>query len=371
VSENEAPTATETPAEDNATGWATRKWQDMAAKLDAEAVERGEAPTTDDDTAQSENDVAADAATPGTPEDDGSEPTETDEETPDAAGQSAELKELHALAEKLGLKVDARGVTKEERYGFRQEKRDWHEKAKKRDADYAARLEQTQRFYAPLGSAVQALQSGDYDTAIRELAKAIGDEDVAEQGMNGVTKRVLAKASGQDPEVDELKRWKRAKEREESERAQAEAQRAQQAAAEQEQREFTEATAAHLQASTDPVLSRGGADPYFAHQVASELAQHWDGYETITPEEAAGNVLARLRTARDNIDKILGDRDATLPETQSASDAAGRPGKKAVGQKPKPHNGRHATEASPRGRELTAEEWRHKGARLLEQATDD
>lgn len=313
---------------------------------------------------------------PVIPEETPTEPTaapveEPDGEKPDAAARQAKVDALNKLATELGLKVDTRGVSVEERVGLRAEKREWHTKAKARDAEYAEKLQRTQAYFAPLGDAVEALKSGDYDATIKALAKVVGDEDVASEGLNGATKRYLKRAAGEDPRVDALERELKQRREHEAKQEQAREQAEAQQMAAKQRENFTQATAAELAKGADPVIQRAAKNPAFAAQVVAVMEENWDGTETLSREDAAAEVVTRLRSAYKELQEMFGDLDPSNPENPDASQGASRSGKEAVGkQKPKPHSGRHATEASPPGRATTAEEWRQKWGRALAAADD-
>lgn len=367
-----APTA-ET-IDPNGPGPAAQKWAEAGEKADAYERERIAAALKGKHPAEQAAPVAVEKPAP-TPEPAETEPTEPDAEASEGAGEETEaserVKSLHALAKELGMKVDARGVATAERVGFRQEKRAWQEKARAREADFNQRLQATQQYFAPLHPAVEAIKAGDWDQAVKKLAEFAKDDEVAREGLNGATKRYLKRAAGEDPRVDELSRKLAQREAEEAERAQ-KAQLAWQQQEEQRVRaEFTKAKAAELEQLEDLHVKRLAKVPNFAPRVVAYMEEQWDGYETVSLEEAAEHVAKQARAAYDELHQVFGDRDSdTNPETPETTQVAGRPSKRDVGKKPKPHNGKHATEASPPGRTLTAEEWRRKHAALMATATD-
>ena len=349
---------------------AEAQWADAAAK--AEAFEKQQ--IAEAVKAQSTKPAPEPKSDPEPePEKEAAVEAEADTEpAPEAEGTEASdrVKALHELAKELGMKVDARGVTKDERYGFRQEKRQWQEKVQKTEADFKQRLAATEAYFAPLHPAVEALKAGDIDTAIRKLGEAIRDDELANAGLNAANKRVLKRASGEDPRIDELQKKLEARERRDAEIAQHYEEQRQQAAYKAEREAFTKARADELKLSEDATIARLAEKPIFAERVVAVMEQHWDGTETVTTEEAAQEVAKQLRGAYDELCEVFGDPDPSTRETPDASSVAGRSGRTTVGKKPKPHNGKHATEASPPGRALTDEEWRRKHAALMALAKD-
>jgi hypothetical protein len=294
----------------------------------------------------------------------------TDSETESTPAGSDKVKQLHALAKELGMKVDGQRVSVEERAGFRAEKRSWHEKQKTKEQALAREIQAAQSYFAPLGPAMDAVKSGDYDLAVRKLAEAARDEEVAREGLNGATKRYLKRAAGQDPRVDELERWKRQREAEDAERQQTEAQRQAEAEQQRQRQEFTVNVQKQLAETAErEAVKRLAAYPSFAAQVVARMEARWDGFETISPEDAAAEVADETRAVYDELHKVFGDQDARIPETPAETPVAGRSGKATAGKKPKPHNGKHATEASPQGGSMNSEAWRKKWAHALKQTT--
>lgn len=339
--------------------WADN-WRAAEAKVAALEGEGGEV-------TEQPADAQAPAAVPASePENTEAADTKEDDESSSEGDRGAKVEALNKLASELGLKVDSRGVSVEERVGFRAEKREWHQKAKARDAEYAEKLQRTQQYFAPLGEAVEAIKGGDYDAAVRAIAKVAGDDDVAREGLNGATKRYLKRAAGEDPRIDALERELRERREREAqqERAQAEAEAAR---VQHERRQgFVAETAAELAKAEDEVLRRAAAKSVFAEQVVAEMERHWDGVETLSREEAAAEVVSQLRSAYKELQEIFGDLDPSTPEKSGDSSTASRSGKATVGkQKPKAHSARHAMEASPPGRSMSAEEWRQKWSRSL------
>jgi len=346
---------------------ATQRWE--KAEMAVTALEaKGEKPTPAP-TPEPPPDPEKTPTDPAPPEPSEPEAAKADEKKPEG---NPKVAELHALAKELGLKVDARGVTTEERYGHRQEKRKYQETVKQREAEFQKRLEQTNAYFAPLHPAVEALKQGDYDGAVRALAKAVNDEEVAREGLNGATKRYLKRAAGEDPRIDELRRWKEQKEAEESQRTQWEAEQRQAVEYRQHRQAFTQEKAVELSKSDDAFVARLAAKPAFAEQVVACMERNWDGYETISAEEAAQQVAKELRSAYDELREVFGAPDPSTRENPGASQEAGRTGKASVGKKaPKALNARSAAEASPPGKASTDPRvWRETWADKLRQATE-
>ncbi len=303
-------------------------------------------------------------------------PTETPEteETPAAASGAqpeARVAEFQKLAAELGYKLDDRGVTKDERYGFREEKRKANRQFAQREAKFQERLQETNAYFAPLHPAVEAVKAGDYDQAIRKLAEFAKDEEVAREGLNGASKRYLKRAAGEDPRVDELTRKLAQREAQEAEReAQVQAQRQQQL--EQQQREeFTKAKAVELEKAEDASVAKLAKLPNFAPRVVAYMEQHWDGYETVSLEEAADAVAKQARAAYDELHQVFGDPDPSNQES-AGNGAASRSGKATVGKK-KPQTapvGRNSAEASRRDDNLDDRAWKQKWSGALKSATD-
>lgn len=346
-------------------GSASETWAKAAAAVDA--MEAGKT---------APNEPTAEPTPEPDPEKTPTEPApaeKSDEEAPAAAAPVPEqrMAELQKLASELGLKVDDRGVSKDERYGFRQEKREWQAKSQKREAEFQQRLRATQEYFAPLHPAVEAVKAGDYDQAIRKLAEFAKDEEVAREGLNGASKRYLKRAAGEDPRVDELARWKAQREKEDAERAEAEQTARQQQLEQQQRKEFTEAKQAELAALPDPALSKLAKLPNFAPRVVAYMEHHWDGYETVSLEEAADAVAKQARAAYDELHQVFGDPDPSIQES-AGNGAASRSGKATVGKK-KPQTapvGRNSAEASRRDDNLDDRAWRQKWAGALKSATD-
>jgi hypothetical protein len=361
-----AAQATEPTPLENTAQAATIQWQKAERALAAIEANGGKSPPPPPPPPDPEKTPTE----PAPPDKDEPEPAAAKDDDDKTEG-NPKVAELHTLAKELGLKVDARGVTTEERYGFRQEKRKWQEGANKRDAEYKQRLEQTNAYFAPLHPAVEALKQGDIDGAVRALAKAVNDEEIATGGLNAANKRLLKRAAGEDPRIDELARWKAQREAEDSRRAQEAQEQAEQQRQQQERDRFVLAKAEEMKAYDDPYISKLALKPVFAAQVVAKMEQNWDGYETISTEEAARLVDKELRAAYAELHEVYGDPDPSNRETPGASQGAGRSGIATVGKKaPKALNARSASEASPPSRTTDAKSWRDKWAAKLAASSD-
>lgn len=347
-------------------GSASDTWAKAAAAVDAMEAAKG---GTNEPTSEPAPEPVPDPEkTPTDPA-----PAEKEGDEPAAAAPQADQRqtEFEKLAKELGYKVDGQGVSKEERFGFREEKRKWNRKAQEQAAQFQQQLKATNDYFAPLHPAVEAVKAGDYDQAIRKLAEFAKDEEVAREGLNGASKRYLKRAAGEDPRVDELARWKAQREREDAERAEAEQTQRQQQLEQRQREEFTKAKAAELAALPDPALAKLAALPRFAPSVVAYMEQHWDGYETVSLEEAADAVAKQARAAYDELHQVFGDPDPSTQES-AGNGAASRSGKATVGKKKPPTApvGRNSAEASRRDDNLDDRAWKQKWAGALKSATD-
>jgi hypothetical protein len=312
---------------------------------------------------------------PEADEDDGEElddSEELDDDSEEDLDEPAAKSKLEKLAKKLGYRLEGAAVTTEERVGFRAEKRKWRTRIEAEQADLQDKLHKAENFYAPMLAARKALEADDIDAALEALGM--------QGGLSEANKRMIERASGQDPRVTQLEKQLHA-EREERLRAQ-------RAAQEQEQ------TVAQQRAEANALQEIGSeleSHPRFGPLAANEALQrgilkiqqeHWDGDSTLTAEDAAAEYIQLMRS--DKRAKLVyevtrlafGGRDADEePETKQAKRAASvdqsnessaRPGKA-----PKTLPKRRAAEASSRSEELDEVTWRRRAAARMAQSTAD
>lgn len=296
---------------------------------------------------------------------------ETDPTPAAASGRNAEVQKLHELAKKLGLKVEAGGVTTEERANWRAEKRKAKEKQDERELQFAQRMRAAYSDLEPLAKAKELAASGDFDGAL----KAVTGHDLA--GLNELYAEKLRNPMAR--ELQELKRQQKERdEREKREREQWQTQQAEQRQREAQQRYISE-LGGQLKAAEDPqVKALAGSIDSFSQLVFHEQQKHFDGEETITTERAADIVRDALYEDYLTLHKVFGDRDASNPEgsTDESSAGAGRgsatPAKDGGKKKPpKTLPQRRAAEASPPGRAQSEQEWMREHTALLRQASSD
>lgn len=194
----------------------------------------------------------------------------------------AKLERLKGLAKELGFTVDEARVSTAERYQLRKERREQTNKIAQLEQQAQARAEKILSETSVKASvalqAQRAIEAGDYDA----FAKALGRAD-----WNALNTEVIARFA--DPNykrMRELESWKTQQE-EQAQRARAEAEaRAKQ---DEESRVVTSYKAdlsAQMAQSADPLIAAFADDPSFVQAIFDVQKNEYDGYNTVTPEEA-------------------------------------------------------------------------------------
>lgn len=225
--------------------------------------------------------------------------TEEGEEETEASDPAKDMEALKKLAEKLGLTVNDKGLTKRDLAAFTDKKRRLHSQYVKRNAELDQKVHQFNDYVrqkeAPLTAFQQALQAQDLDG----IAKIAGFES-----WNDLQAVQLKRMS--DPgyhEVSELKKTLE-KERQEKERQIAE-QTARQAENERAQKlhNYKIELSKQAEASKDPLAKAMAQDRMFVETVFSvqkDLVDPLTG-KTVSVEEALDVELPNGRTLRQNL----------------------------------------------------------------------
>ena len=271
---------------------------------------------------------------------------------PVASDKSAELKQLEAMAAKLGYKFDGNRVEVAERVALRNERRQLREQMGRELAQHQAKIaEETTKFQ---GSAerYRAFEAAREANDFEGMAKAAGF-DSWKALVNEHTKRL---ASPEYREIQELKR--RDAEREEAIRKDREAQ----AQAQQAQQQAT-SIAQYKAGMADEMKAGGGqleamaADPHMVNMLYDVRAEHYrqtgeelDLQEVLeTPSRVFGgkSILDVLEESYQNLSKIFGDRPAQAEASQEVAPRGGSSSRSREQKKPpKTVSQRNAAEAS-------------------------
>lgn len=332
---------------------------------DAEMASGDSADDSADDGEPPGTDAASDADAGGEEDDDKAE-AKGDEKKPEG---SEDVRTLHALAKRLGFVVDGGIVTVEERRGFRAEKRKFHEQQTREVKDFQSKVTNVWQQLKPLADAKQLGESGDFDGAL----KALFGKDLSE-----INKLAADKLRNRDPRVDQIERENRELKERVAAREAAEQQERERAVEEAERQRYLSSISEEFSQSENPVHKKLAKDPSFLSLVHAKQKEHWDGHDTLTPEEAALLVEKDLRADYEILHSVFGGRTASQSESSSESTSVGRgngtPAKQdGNGKKPsKTLPKRRAAEASPPGtRMLTEQEWVQQNARRMRQSSED
>ncbi len=333
---------------------------DKAEKLDNKAALKAE--EDDAEVPEPKAKVAkSEAPEPEEPE------AEGDEEPEYSAAQ------LEALAKKLGYRIDGAAITTDERIGFRAEKRRFREKMDAERAELQKQLHAAENYYQPALKAKQAAEAGDYDAALQALG--------VKGGLGEANEKYIERQSGKDPRVSTLEQKLAEAEAREQARQQAELEQRQRFEQERAQREAVSEISTAL--SAHPHLSSLSGNEWFAQGVLKVQQEHWDGYETLSVEDAALENIQllkrdpRAKMAYEALKLAFGSsrsvREAEIPEESAeeplarrSDDTSVRPGSHAP---PKTLPKRKAAEASAPHGPLTEDEWMKRNAARLRAAS--
>lgn len=290
----------------------------------------------------------------------------------------AKREQLKTLIAELGMEMEDRRVTTAERAAFREERRQAKEALASLERDTMARLDAATKAreeqsakdaprFDKLSQFERAIGEGDHEA----MAKIAGFEN-----YDKLQEHIIALKS--DPAYKRLmaveekaaRIERETKEREEaSEKARAE-QEARLTAEQQQQEqarvrnEYMTQLSAQMAKSNDPLVKAMSDDPSFVGAVFRVQQEHWDGEQTLTPEQAirtaakgAQNpLMAELKRLHERLAPIFGSAPA-VPKPAEAP-AKGKPVRTPpVGKPPAPSKAPNDDH-----------EWKKQGARRLTEA---
>lgn len=303
------------------------------------------------------------------------EESDEEEKKPAKKEPADDLAKLEKLAKKLGMKLENGAVTVEERAGFRAEKRKWRERRDAEEADFNNRIASANKRFNPFLAAERAVNEGDFDAALVALG--------LKGGLTEANEKFIEQASGKDPRVSKLEQ-ELARERAERVERERQAQEAQRAS-EQERADRDALAEIGSELAEHNVYGPLAKNEWFLQGVLKVIKDNWDGYETLTSEQAAAEHLQLLRKnvrakmAYDAMRLVFEassprDRGAKTREPSSDDDedvdrsneTSARPGKKPTKSLPR----RKAAEAGARREFKNEQEWSRWAAGLMSGASD-
>ena len=301
-----APVATPTPAAEAAkpAGGPAQKGETFSESMARLAATQTEG---SDDAANIETDAA------GTPEPEKPAVAPKDKPRP----ENEKLSQLKALADELGLEMDAGRVSPKERIEFRA----W--KKRQQEALENDRRSLIEQFNEAKGSFQQdvsrataitsAFDAGDYEG----LAKALGKKD-----WNEVQDEIIAKNS--DPnfkKLRELEQWKAEQETEKVRREEAEFAQQQQTKRDRARSGYMQQLSEQMKKSKDPVLRELHDDDLLVHTIFKIQEENWDGSGTVSPEQALrmsvrggkSAAVEHLKALHERLNRAFGTGEAPAP----------------------------------------------------------
>ena len=203
-------------------------------------------------------------------------------EKPIAVTPEAEQEQLKALAEKHGFILENGRVTTAERAKFREERRTHSEALKTAETNALSKIEEARKtFETELGMArtiTAAIETGDANA----LAKALGRED-----WNKLQEHFLShQADPNYKRVLELEEKVRQREEREKQEEAQRTEREQQQQRIQAQNQYKATLAESMKPSKDPLIASMAEDPLFINAIFAIQQAHYDGSQTVTPEQA-------------------------------------------------------------------------------------
>lgn len=260
----------------------------------------------------------------------------------------SEMDQLKQLAEKLGMTLEDGRVTVAERHQFREQRRLAKLEQDQERARWQSEMENARRQFQSELEFAQGVGEFKKTKDFEKLAKTMGYEN-----WNKLQEEVIAHAT--DPNyrrIRELEEREEARVREaerQAQEARVHAERQQQLEA---QRGYQQQLSRQMAESKDPLVKAMADDPSFVAAVFRVQQEHWDGVQTVTPEQAA-NMAARgaakplraeLRALYDRLAPIF-----TAPPAAEAAKAAPRPATRAPAVPPP--RASKVTKHDPKGRD--------------------
>ena len=242
----------------------------------------------------------------------------------------AEKREWLKQAEKYGFKVDEGTVTNRDKAELRLAKKSINDEVNRRGAEierlYSQKLNELQDDIQAANFFRSAIENQDFDS----LAKAAGFKSFAEMSMAHVKR-------GTDPALSEVQKLRRELEMRDRKEAELRQRNEEEMRARQEtkaQEEYFISLRDELSSNADPLIAGFASDEAdgasFTAAVLEVQKKHWDGYSTISPEEAAKIVVGQIRDSYARTASRLGNRPQT--ETVTASPGARRTTSRTISQ---------------------------------------